>query len=70
MEGYRMSGAAQAGAWTGALALTLWGAVAPAQPVAPLDWPMTDADPGRSATQRFFTPLSLRFSAWAWPWLP
>jgi hypothetical protein len=28
------------------------------------------AEPGRSATQRFFAPLSCRFSAWAWPWLP
>ena len=26
--------------------------------------------PSRRATTTFFAPLSRRFSAWAWPWLP
>ncbi len=28
------------------------------------------AEPGRSATITSLTPLSRRFWAWAWPWLP
>ncbi len=28
------------------------------------------AEPSRSATATFFAPLSRRFSACAWPWLP
>jgi predicted Zn-dependent protease len=31
---------------------------------------LAEAEPGRSATRTSLTPLSLRFSAWAWPWLP
>ena len=31
---------------------------------------LAEADPLRSAITTFLTPLSRRFCAWAWPWLP
>ena len=52
--------------------VTLWTADGPAGPAGLTVSSMlvAEGEPGRSAMATSLTPLSRKFCAWAWPWLP